>query len=128
MGDDADLFTGLDEIDWAGMHHAYGRAVEVPGLLRRLIDPDPAVRECALDYMYGVVHHQGNVYPCTIATIPFLLRIAERPDAPRSFGSWPALAPPWMPPNRRDPTGRRTRRSRPRGLCGNGCLRTTTRR
>jgi len=82
MGDDADLFTGLDEIDWAGMHHAYGRAVEVPGLLRRLIDPDPAVRECALDYMYGVVHHQGNVYPCTIATIPFLLRIAERPDMP----------------------------------------------
>src|SRR5262249_16395286 len=82
MGDDVDLFTGLDEIDWAGMHHAYGRAVELPGLLRRLIDPDPAVRECALDYMYGVVHHQGNVYPCTIATIPFLLRIAERPDMP----------------------------------------------
>jgi HEAT repeat protein len=80
MGDN--LFTGLDEIDWAGMQHAYGRAVEVPGLLRRLIDPDPAVRERALDYMYGVVHHQQNVYPCTLATIPFLLRIAERSDMP----------------------------------------------
>ena len=80
MGDN--LFTGLDEIVWAGMHHAYGSAVEVPGLLRRLIDPDPAVRERALDYMYGVVHHQENVYPCTLATIPFLLRIAERSDMP----------------------------------------------
>ena len=93
MGDN--LFTGLDEIVWAGMHHAYGSAVEVPGLLRRLIDPDPAVRERALDYMYGVVHHQENVYPCTLATIRFCCASPSArtcPDAPMLFDCWPASA------------------------------------
>jgi hypothetical protein len=82
MGGGVDLFAGLDEIDWAGLHHAYGPATEVPVLLRSLVDPDPAVRETALDGMYGAVHHQGDVYACTLATIPFLLRIAERPGVP----------------------------------------------
>jgi hypothetical protein len=82
MGEVVDLLAGLDEIDWAGMRHAYGPADEVPMLLRGLIDPDPAVREVALDGMYGAVHHQGDVYPSTLATIPFLLRIAERPGVP----------------------------------------------
>lgn len=77
-----DLFAGLDDIDWAGLDHAYGPATEVPVLLRGLVDPDPAMRERALDSMYGAVHHQGDVYPCTLATIPFLLRIAQRPDMP----------------------------------------------
>nr|WP_055506785.1 hypothetical protein [Nonomuraea pusilla] len=82
MAVDADLFAGLDEIRWARMRHAYGSAADVPGLLRGLIDPDPAVRESALDGMYAAVHHQGDVYPCTVAAIPFLLRVAERPDLP----------------------------------------------
>ncbi len=77
-----DLFTGLDETDWASMRHAYGSAADVPALLRGLIDPNPSVRECALDSMYGAVHHGGDVYPCTVAMIPFLLRIANRPDMP----------------------------------------------
>ncbi|MGR6914265.1 hypothetical protein ACU635_08430 [[Actinomadura] parvosata] len=64
------------------MRHAYGAATEVPELLRGLVDPDPAVRETALDGMYGAVHHQGDVYPCTLAAIPFLLRIAAAPGLP----------------------------------------------
>ncbi|MFD1325768.1 HEAT repeat domain-containing protein, partial [Micromonospora sonneratiae] len=77
-----DLFTGLDKIRWSRLRHAYGSAAEVPDLLRGLVDPDPAVREVALDGMYGAVHHQGDVYPCTIAAIPFLLRIAQHPGSP----------------------------------------------
>ncbi|GAA2673804.1 MULTISPECIES: hypothetical protein [Actinosynnema] len=67
------MFEGLDEVDWASMEHAYGPATEVPDLLRGLVDPDPAVRESALEGMYGTVHHQGDVYECTVATIPLLL-------------------------------------------------------
>jgi hypothetical protein len=76
------LFTGLDDIDWHAMQHAYGPADEVPDLLRGLISDDPAVRESALDGMYGAVHHQGDVYECTIASIPFLLEAAAHRGLP----------------------------------------------
>ncbi|WP_213002910.1 hypothetical protein [Winogradskya consettensis] len=66
----------MDDVRWGRMRHAYGSAAAVPGLLRGLADGDPAVRAAALDGMYGAVHHQGDVYPCTRAAIPFLLRIA----------------------------------------------------
>ncbi|WP_433511903.1 hypothetical protein ACQP2T_50320 [Nonomuraea sp. CA-143628] len=82
MADELDPFAGLGEVRWSRMRHAYGSAGEVPELLRGLADPDPAVRETALDGMYGAVHHQGDVYPCTLAAIPFLLRIAAAPDLP----------------------------------------------
>ncbi|GAB4057346.1 HEAT repeat domain-containing protein [Catellatospora paridis] len=81
MIDDTELFVGLDTISWGRMTHAYGRAGDVPELIRGLADTDPAAREQALDAMYGVVHHQGDVYRCTVEAIPFLLRIcgSDRP-------------------------------------------------
>ena len=77
-----DILTGLDDLPWAQMEHAYGPAHEVPAILRNLIDPDPATREYALDAMYGGVHHQGDVYDSTLASIPFLLRIAVTTGLP----------------------------------------------
>src|SRR5262245_56031329 len=64
------------------MRHAYGAADEVPFLLRGLVESDPAIRETALDAMYGAVHHQGDVYDSTVAAIPFLVRIAGTPGLP----------------------------------------------
>ncbi|MBF9133849.1 PBS lyase [Plantactinospora sp. S1510] len=81
-GTGATLFAGLDEIDWASMNHAYGPAVEVPELLRGLVSDDPAIRETALDGMDGAVHHQGDVYECTLACIPYLFEAATRPGGP----------------------------------------------
>lgn len=78
----AEVFAGLDEIDWIAMEHAYGPAGDVPGLLRGLVSADPAVREVALDGMYGAVHHQGDVYECTVAAVPFLVRAAACPGLP----------------------------------------------
>ena len=69
------MFTGIDEVDWASLRHAYGSAEDVPGLLRGLASPDPAERELALDGMYGAVHHQGDVYDATLACVPFLLAL-----------------------------------------------------
>jgi hypothetical protein len=77
-----DVFAGLEELPWPDLHHAYGPAVEVPGWARGLVDPDPVAREYALDAMYGAVHHQGDVYDCTIAVLPFLLRIAATAGLP----------------------------------------------
>ncbi|MBM7441318.1 HEAT repeat domain-containing protein [Streptomyces sp. HB132] len=73
------MFTGIDEVDWASMEHAYGPADDVPGLLYGLASADAAERESALDGMYGAVHHQGDVYACTLACIPFLFELAVDP-------------------------------------------------
>ncbi|MFC8428363.1 HEAT repeat domain-containing protein [Streptomyces sp. NPDC057253] len=72
------MFTGIDEVDWASLRHAYGSAEDVPGLLRGLASTDRVERETALDAMYGAVHHQGDVYDSTLACIPFLLALAAR--------------------------------------------------
>lgn len=69
------MFTGLHDIDWASMTHAYGSASDVPDLLRGLASEDPREREIALDGMYGAVHHQGDVYDSTLACIPFLFEL-----------------------------------------------------
>ncbi|MDI9888376.1 HEAT repeat domain-containing protein [Streptomyces sp. HNM0645] len=74
------MFTGMDEVDWASMGHAYGPADDVPGLLRSLASADPAERETALDGMYTAVHHQGDVYDSTLACIPFLLELVASPE------------------------------------------------
>ncbi|MFJ3776036.1 HEAT repeat domain-containing protein [Streptomyces sp. NPDC090075] len=76
------MFTGIDEVDWASLRHAYGSAEDVPGLLRGLASPDATEREVALDGMYGSVHHQGNVYDSTLACVPFLFALAARPEVP----------------------------------------------
>ncbi|MFE2420650.1 HEAT repeat domain-containing protein [Streptomyces hokutonensis] len=70
------MFTGIDEVDWASLRHAYGSAEDVPGLLRGLASTDPVERAGALDGMYGAVHHQGMVYDSTLACVPFLLALA----------------------------------------------------
>jgi hypothetical protein len=76
------ILAGLDDVPWHDMNHAYGPATEVPAILRGLVDDDPAAREVALDAMYGAVHHQGDVYDCTVAAVPFLIRIAVARDQP----------------------------------------------
>jgi HEAT repeat protein len=86
------MFAGLDDVDWASMHHAYGPAVDVPDLLRGLLADDAEVREIALDGLYGAVHHQGDIYDCTIASIPFLLQAVANQDVPDRGGILGLLA------------------------------------
>ncbi|MEV8441395.1 HEAT repeat domain-containing protein [Actinosynnema sp. NPDC051121] len=81
-----DLFPGLDDVDWHALEHAYGPADEVPDLLRGLVSDDPAVRESALDGMYGAVHHQGDVYDSTVAALPFLLGLLGHAGLPGRDG------------------------------------------
>ncbi|MEV6305554.1 hypothetical protein AB0M02_39490 [Actinoplanes sp. NPDC051861] len=76
------MFNGLHEIDWSSMHHAYGSAEDVPGLLIALRSDDEGEREEALSGFYSAVHHQGDVYPCTTASLPFLFAMAADPSTP----------------------------------------------
>ncbi len=77
------MLTGIDDVDWASMGHAYTEsATDVPDLLRGLASDDPAERDIALDGMYGAVHHQGDVYDSTVACIPFLFELAAMEGLP----------------------------------------------
>ncbi|MFE9438695.1 HEAT repeat domain-containing protein [Streptomyces sp. NPDC006602] len=80
------MFTGIDEVDWASLRHAYGSAADVPGWLRGLASADPAEREAALDRMYGAVHHQGDVYDSTLACVPFLFALVRSEEVPDRGG------------------------------------------
>ncbi|MFE1289416.1 HEAT repeat domain-containing protein [Streptomyces sp. NPDC058751] len=86
------MFRGIDEVDWASMEHAYGSAADVPELLRGLASPLPQEREAALDGMYGAVHHQGDVYDSTLASVPFLFELAGRTELPDRGGVVELLA------------------------------------
>lgn len=70
------MFNGLYDVDWSSMQHAYGPAGEVPALLLALRSADAGERGKALSRFYGAVHHQGDVYPCTTASLPFLFELA----------------------------------------------------
>ncbi|MFJ2895346.1 HEAT repeat domain-containing protein [Streptomyces sp. NPDC087218] len=80
------MFTGIDDVDWASMNHAYGDASDVPELLRGLASADPDEREAALDGMHGAVHHQGDVYDSTVACIPFLFELVATAGLPGRGG------------------------------------------
>ena len=76
------MFNGLYDIDWSSMQHAYGSAEEVPELLVAMRSANIDERHKALNRYWGVVHHQGDVYPCTTASLPFLFEQASDTTAP----------------------------------------------
>ncbi|GAA4952410.1 hypothetical protein HD597_000350 [Nonomuraea thailandensis] len=76
------MFDGLYDIDWSSMEHAYGSAGEIPELMLALRSADRRERHQALEQYYSAVHHQGGVYPCTTASLPFLFELAGDPATP----------------------------------------------
>lgn len=76
------MINDLHSIDWSSMGHAYGSAGDVPVWLRAMASPDPEVRRKALGDFYSAAHHQGDVYPCTAASLPFLFDMADDPATP----------------------------------------------
>jgi hypothetical protein len=77
------VLAGLEEIDWAGLRHAYGPAGDVPGLLRALVSGSPAERRHAVHELYGNIFHQGSRYEATAFAVPFLARLALDRRAPQ---------------------------------------------
>ncbi|MFF4276708.1 hypothetical protein [Streptomyces sp. NPDC001536] len=68
--------------DWAGLHHAYGRAVDVPGQLAALSDSDPAVRRAARSALFGSVCHQGTRWPVSAHVVAPLVALVDTPSTP----------------------------------------------
>lgn len=74
------MLESLYETNWSELHHAYGTAHDIPGLIEKLAkkheraphdDIDEALRE-----LYGSICHQGlTVYEATPYVVPFLFEI-----------------------------------------------------
>lgn len=64
------MFDGLDDLEWP--------SAEVPGLIRGLVDPSPAIRERALE----VLDLDGSA----VTAVPFLLEALTTPGTPGRAG------------------------------------------
>jgi hypothetical protein len=64
-------------ISWSTLHHAYGRATDVPQQLEDLTSLEEAKRKKALHALYGNVFHQGTRYSASVHAIPALLDIVS---------------------------------------------------
>ncbi|MDX3186445.1 HEAT repeat domain-containing protein [Streptomyces sp. ME02-7008A-1] len=76
------MINELDSVDWESLGHAYGPADDVPGWLTGMASADPGVRDQAFSHFYSAAHHQGDVYPCTAASLPFLFEMADSSATP----------------------------------------------
>ncbi|MFD0304468.1 HEAT repeat domain-containing protein [Streptomyces sp. NPDC127119] len=83
------LLVGLDDVNWAGLSHAYGSAEDVPGQIRALCGNDEAARERAFGSLFNNIFHQGSRYQASPVAVPFLARIAVAgPPAAREDTMW----------------------------------------
>lgn len=76
------MFEHMESIVWDQLDHAYGRANDVPDLLRNLISKDPEVREEAFNELFSNIWHQGTIYRATSFTIPTLVELLEHSKTP----------------------------------------------
>ena len=60
--------------DWSRLHHAYGTAEDIPGLLAT-VTPDP--QHAGWNDLWSRLCHQGTVYPASYAALPTLTRLAR---------------------------------------------------
>ncbi|MBO0697076.1 MAG: HEAT repeat domain-containing protein [Zavarzinella sp.] len=79
---DLPALRGIDDVDWASLEHAHGKATDVPVLLRAAACDDPDARDLAFELLYETIWHQGDVYPATAPVVPFLYRLLEADETP----------------------------------------------
>ncbi|MFJ4623942.1 hypothetical protein [Streptomyces sp. NPDC088812] len=68
--------------DWAVLHHAHGRATDVPGHLAALAGADPVARRAAVSSLTGSVYHQGTRWPASAHVVAPLVALVDTPTTP----------------------------------------------
>src|SRR6266436_3927091 len=74
------MLETLNTIPWNELEHAYGKASEVPDLIRALASPEPQVYKGAIGRLWYTVIHQGTVYSSTAYVVPFFCELMEAPE------------------------------------------------
>ena len=75
----------LEDHRWGELQHAYGRAVNVPGLLRELrsaTSPKNGYQEEPWYSLWSSLCHQGDVYTASYAAVPHIVEIAAKTRTP----------------------------------------------
>ncbi|MGC0376312.1 hypothetical protein [Streptomyces sp. SAI-229] len=71
----------LAETDWGSLQTAFGNGEDLPGLLARLLEPDPKVQVTALSELGELVHHQNTLYEATAPVALYVAGILTHPAA-----------------------------------------------
>jgi HEAT repeat protein len=74
------MWDNLHRVDWARLTHAYGRARDVPAILRNMISADSKAQSAGWKGFWGSLNHQGDFYDSTVAVIPFLIEAVANAD------------------------------------------------
>ena len=69
------VLSGLDDVPWKQLQHAYGAASDVPQLIRDLAATNNKTRDHAWYELHGNLWHQGTIYEATAYAVPFLLKL-----------------------------------------------------
>jgi len=72
----------LDSPRWHELEHAYGKAADIPALLRQLASLPPSGPDDEPWFsLWSALAHQGDVYPASFAAVPHVVRaLALAPD------------------------------------------------
>jgi HEAT repeat protein len=74
------MLEELDRVNWSQLSHAYGRAADLPNMIRRLAGSGSDTREEVLAELWSSILHQGSLYTATEAAIPFLIELLDEPS------------------------------------------------
>lgn len=82
--------VALDDKRWSELDHAYGKATDIPRLLRDLADFPPHDSPASEPYvsLWSSLCHQGDVYTASYAAVPHVVQMIA--GAPRR-AHWSAL-------------------------------------
>lgn len=73
------MLHGLDDKPWGTLSHAYGKAANVPALLRDLTGSSAKKRGKALFELGAAICHQGTLFSATVVAVPFLIELVALP-------------------------------------------------
>ena len=64
--------SSSQSVDWHTLQHAYGAAVDVPGLLERIgsFPAEPDWQAEPWFSLWSALYHQGDIYSASIAAVP----------------------------------------------------------
>ncbi|WP_018563352.1 MULTISPECIES: hypothetical protein [unclassified Streptomyces] len=71
----------LAETDWDSLETAFGSGEDLPGVLARLLEPDPKVQVTALSELGELVNHQNTIYEATAPAVMYVAGILTHPAA-----------------------------------------------